>query len=532
MYAKMRNSHSNVDLCNILTLVQDYTQCELSSVIALQKFVHSFCVICGKYPAFRMNKIALAVSGGADSMSLVSMSQILFMSGAIQHKPLCLLVDHKLRMESTDEALFVKNYLMERELECEILTWEHNDTYSNKETQSNVHHNARNARYRLLFEFCMRNKIACLCTAHTHDDQSETVLMRIMRGSGVRGIAAMSNMQDIRGIKLLRPMLNISRQEVEDFLHKQHWKWVDDQSNYYERYERTKIRKIIKNIETSNAVNGEIFRQRLVLLADNARRAERFLEKYTHNKLREAVYYSRFGYALVSLKTLRNLDEEILLRFLRTLLLQVSVHYDEGDAYNIRLSGLLGVVESFSTVGCKRHSYNFAGCIISVICDSVVLIKRERRLLRKIPLLCITRLLDDITSSQNHNTYYDSCHVHRCWVCGITYFRNEYKISEESIRPVKRGITQHNTVDCCSNCARLRDEYTDAAYIGPCTIDAWKMIKECVQKNKNLLMEKYTTHKYTYSVCISYYDVMMSTYVLYDDQNKPLYSIALGQKLR
>ena len=112
------------------------------------------------------------------------------------------LVDHGLRKNSKKEALKVKNILKKKGINLTVLT-------NSKKINKNIQKNARDFRYELLIKFCRRNKIKSLLTTHHKDDQVETFLIRLSRGSGVEGLSSMSQSTNLKyGIKLIRPFLS------------------------------------------------------------------------------------------------------------------------------------------------------------------------------------------------------------------------------------------------------------------------------------------------------------------------------------
>lgn len=270
-------------------------------------------------------KIALAVSGGADSMCMaIMMNQYLKIQLKIQKnfniEIHCVIIDHKLRIESTIEANQVKATLEKYKLQSTILTWLHEE-YTKKTQQA-----ARNARYALLIQFCKNNNIQYLCTAHTMDDQAETLLMRIMRGTGVDGICGMQTQSTISNIVMLKPMLNISRKEIEVFLLENgNIKYVNDPSNYLDKYDRTNVRKIMKFIEDKSAIStAKHLKQRLILLADNAQRTKSYIDEELNKSIKRCALKLKKNHYFIYIKELHNIHDEMLYRMLRKLLIDVN----------------------------------------------------------------------------------------------------------------------------------------------------------------------------------------------------------------
>ena len=126
---------------------------------------------------------ALAVSGGSDSLCLAYFSKIYSLE--FGNKIHVLIVDHNLRKESNEEALKVKKILKKRRIKSVILRWK------GKIPKSNIQKNARDLRYLLISKYCSKKNVKYLTTAHHGDDQIENFFIRLIRGSGLTGLASM-----------------------------------------------------------------------------------------------------------------------------------------------------------------------------------------------------------------------------------------------------------------------------------------------------------------------------------------------------
>ena len=126
--------------------------------------------------------VAVAVSGGADSLALVLMAAEMYAVDSI--KIVALTVDHGLRSTSAQEAEYVANLMKAHGIEHHILVWE------GIKPQTGIEEAARAARYELMREWCLRNDVHYLMVAHHLFDQAETFLMRLQRGSGLKGLCA------------------------------------------------------------------------------------------------------------------------------------------------------------------------------------------------------------------------------------------------------------------------------------------------------------------------------------------------------
>lgn len=178
--------------------------------------------------------VAVAVSGGADSLSLAH-----FLKGWSERSPCrltALVVDHKLRAESTVEAHHVRDLLVRVGIATEILTWD------GIKPQAAIQEKAREARYSLLTSWCKANKVNHLFLGHHLDDQLETFLMRLSRGQGLYSLAAMQPVSDWGGIPILRPFLHLPKSSLISYLKKRDIHWVEDPSNHNACFERVRTR--------------------------------------------------------------------------------------------------------------------------------------------------------------------------------------------------------------------------------------------------------------------------------------------------
>ncbi len=182
------------------------------------------------------NNFVVGLSGGADSLCLT-----LLMNEYVKannYKLVACIVDHKLREESSTEILPIIEILKSNNIEYEVLVWEHGNINTRIELQ------ARQARYNLLYQFCKSIGGNCLCTAHHALDQWETFFMRLSRGSGIRGLSSINDISNFKDIKLLRPLLYFTPQDIKDTLKYRFGitKYVIDSMNYDTKFERVKWR--------------------------------------------------------------------------------------------------------------------------------------------------------------------------------------------------------------------------------------------------------------------------------------------------
>ena len=196
----------------------------------------------------KLRSCGIAVSGGSDSMALFH----ILTDWKSDNKPEIFVasIDHGLRLESKSEVEFVKKI-------CEMKKIKHfslKPTVNISEAQGNLQDNARSARYQLLRNWAISNDLESILVGHTLDDQEENLLIRFLRGSGVDGLASMENMVVRNGILWIRPLLKCRKEELRNYLRSNNYSWIDDPSNYDDKYRRVKVRKLLQQLKSSNLI--------------------------------------------------------------------------------------------------------------------------------------------------------------------------------------------------------------------------------------------------------------------------------------
>lgn len=199
----------------------------------VERFRRDAEALCGGAP----ESIGIAVSGGPDSLALLLLAQ-----AAWPDRVRAATVDHRLRPESAAEAAFVAELCAGLGIPHRILTPE-------APPQGNVQSAARALRYRLLGLWAAEHGIGRIATAHHLDDQAETVLMRLLRGAGLPGLAAIRAAGPLPGgegaVRLIRPLLGWRRAELAAIVAAAGIAAVSDPANVDPRYDRARIRSLI-----------------------------------------------------------------------------------------------------------------------------------------------------------------------------------------------------------------------------------------------------------------------------------------------
>jgi len=178
--------------------------------------------------------LAVACSGGPDSMALLVLAKAWVKAAG--GKLTALIVDHQLRDDSTAEANIVAGRVRALGVDALVLAW------SGARPAANVQEKARAARYRVLFEWCAANAVLHLLVAHHKGDQAETVLLRNDRGSGDDGLAGMSALQEFGRVRLLRPLLPVTKSRLQATVEASGVDTVADPTNEDLRFDRVRVR--------------------------------------------------------------------------------------------------------------------------------------------------------------------------------------------------------------------------------------------------------------------------------------------------
>ena len=260
-----------------------------------------------------------------------------------------LTVDHGLRSGSARETAATASWAKRLGFAAHTLTWR------GVKPRSNVEDHARNARYRLIGDWCRANGVLTVLLAHTRDDQAETFLLRLGRGSGVDGLSAMRArapfpLPNYEGVELVRPLLDIGRAELRADLAARGAAWLEDPMNEDTRFARVRIRQLMPALEAVG-----IGTQRIAQAAGHLARAREALDTQTAQFLARHAQFSPGGPAFLDGSALSAQPREIALRALSAILMRVS-----GQTYRPRFERLEHLYDSLS----RSAALTLSGCRI------------------------------------------------------------------------------------------------------------------------------------------------------------------------
>ncbi|HEY5206469.1 MAG TPA: tRNA lysidine(34) synthetase TilS [Roseiarcus sp.] len=220
-------------------------------------------------PFGRAKALLIAVSGGPDSTALLLMAAE-WAKRRGKTRVDAATVDHGLRPESAEEAEAVAALCARLGVGHRILRWK------GVKPTSRLQERARDARYRLLVDHAKAIGADALMTAHHADDQAETVLFRLLRGSGLTGLRGMDAMTARDGMTIARPLMGLKKRDLVAFAKARAAPFIDDPSNSDPRFARTRLRALLARLD-EEGLNPEA----LDRLARRARETEQALAHLT-----------------------------------------------------------------------------------------------------------------------------------------------------------------------------------------------------------------------------------------------------------
>ena len=309
------------------------------------------------------DSFAIAVSGGPDSMALCRLAHV--WAAANGSKVVGLTVDHQLRQEAQAEAHSVGGWLAGFGMRHEVLTWTEGAKIKHLDRSHQA--DARDARFELLCHWCQENRIEALMTAHHADDQAETFLYRLIRGSGVDGLAAIAAETSRNDVRLLRPLLSFPKADLvatcEDFGQA----WVSDPSNYQNSFARVRLRKIMAAFEEEG-----LERDRILKTVSHMQRAKAAIDSAVDAYMEAGSIQGHSGSVHLNLEALLVEPNEVTLRVLARCMMQVS-----GAIYPPRFDSLEGLYQALGTTLWSDRTLH--GCQLRLKGEYIVVSQEDRK---------------------------------------------------------------------------------------------------------------------------------------------------------
>ena len=284
--------------------------------------------------SLKLRSCGIAVSGGSDSMALLHM----LTDWVSDNKPEIIVasIDHGLRSESKSEVEFVKKI-------CEIKKIKHFSLAPSEklsDSRGNIQDNARSVRYQLLRNWAISKDLQCVFLGHTLDDQEENLLIRFLRGSGVDGLVSMEDMVIRNEILWIRPLLRIRKEELRNYLRNNNYTWIEDPSNYDNKYKRVQIRKLLRQLKSNNLITSNF-----VKTADHMLRASKLSKEIAKSNCKNLLSFNDVGQIRFEIEKFSQLFEDTQYRILAGI-----ISWFSGSFYKPRFSQLENLHEKILNV--------------------------------------------------------------------------------------------------------------------------------------------------------------------------------------
>ena len=303
--------------------------------------------------------LVVAVSGGPDSLALAYLAKCYSIKNKINVK--YFIVDHKLRMESSLEAITVKSILNKIDIKCKILKW------NGKKPSKNIQSEARIKRYSLLANECKKNNIKHLLLGHHIDDVFENFFIRLVRGSGLKGLISFSKNTKYKNknLNIVRPLLEVEKKDLLNISKKVFNFFVEDPSNINKDYKRTRIR----NLLTSLAKEG-LDKNKLKLTINNLKDSNESIKFYVNRNLENNTVFLKKNNICILNDNFFNQSHEVIFRSLTTIIQKIGKNY-----YPVRGKSISKLIK-----GIKAKSFSkvtLGGCFIEKVNDTILISKEK-----------------------------------------------------------------------------------------------------------------------------------------------------------
>ncbi len=302
----------------------------------------------------------VAVSGGPDSLALAFLSKVYSIKNKVVSK--FFIIDHKLRKDSTHEAKTVKKLLSKYSIKADILTW------VGKKPSKNLQSIARNKRYELLFQQCDRLKIRNLLLGHHQEDLFENFFIRMLRGSGLKGLVSLDKKTKIENKYLIRPLLNHKKDNLTYISKKVFDFYVQDPSNDNNKFLRIKIRKLLRELQ-KNGLDEKKFSNTI----KNLKYSNSVVDYYVNENLKKNSFFSQNTNKLILNKNFFQQPHEIIFRAMSESLKLIGKKY-----YSVRGKKLDKIIQDVGNIQSFRAT--LGGCIIQKVNQTVIISKEHQNI--------------------------------------------------------------------------------------------------------------------------------------------------------
>jgi len=303
--------------------------------------------------------LAVAVSGGPDSLALAYLAKCYSIKNKINVR--YFIVDHRLRKESSLEAKTVKNILNKIDVDCKILKW------NGKKPSKNIQAEARDKRYSLLANECNKNDINYLLLGHHANDLFENFFIRLVRGSGLKGLISFSKNAKYKHKKLniLRPLLDLEKNDLLNVSKTVFNFFVIDPSNVNSDYKRIRIRNLLKAL-----VKEGLDKKKLKLTINNLKDSDKSIRFYVNRNLENNLVFLKKKNICILNNNFFDESHEIIFRSLTTAIQKIGQNY-----YPVRGKSINELIERINAKSFSKVT--LGGCFIDRVNDTILISKEK-----------------------------------------------------------------------------------------------------------------------------------------------------------
>ena len=307
----------------------------------------------------KKDKIGVAISGGPDSLALAFLAKCYFLTNKLDSK--FFIVDHKIRKESSKEAKLVRLFLKKFNINCEILKW------YGKKPHSNIQGIARNKRYALLKNACKKNDIKHLLIGHHIDDLYENFFIRLLRGSGLKGLSSFGETikEEESNIVILRPLIKFEKKHLI-YISKNVFKFfIEDPSNQNLNFQRSRIRKLIFDLNKEG-----LDKKKLDLTIRNLKSSNNSINFYVTKNIQDNAKFLKQENTYILNKFFFNQSQEVIFRSFSTVLKKISSRY-----YPPRGKSISDLILKINST--KYKKFTLGGCYVEKINETILITKEN-----------------------------------------------------------------------------------------------------------------------------------------------------------
>ena len=301
----------------------------------------------------------VGVSGGTDSMALSLLTKIYSIKNSLN--AYYFIVDHRLRKNSSIEALSVKNQLKKYNIKSNILKW------YGKKPKSNIQSLARNKRYNLLINQAKELNIKTILTGHHIDDLYENFFIRISRGSGLNGLVSFSEKTQTGNIDIVRPLINFEKKHLNYVTTKIFKSYIQDPSNEDNKYKRVRIRKLIKNLQ-----NDGLDKSKFLLTIRNLKDSNETIKFYVTKNLKDNSCIYKDKSKIILNDEFFKQPHEVIFRSLIEIIKFVGNKY-----YAVRGKKVDYIIDKLKDQTRSSFKFTLGNCIIYKVNHSIIVVKER-----------------------------------------------------------------------------------------------------------------------------------------------------------